>query len=128
MRAWSPPARTRARPCGDYNTYSTSHKKVTLFVSFRPVPLERKQSRNGTETITKRYGNDHEMVRIRCHTRTFRTIYFYSYHLICTRNSCVCAVRACKLVKYWLHVCSFLWGLPNYLWLQVTAKRNKLTK
>ena len=56
-------------------------------------------------------------------THTFRTVYFHSYHFICTRNSCACAMRVCKLVKFWLHVCGFLWGLPNYLWLQVTAKR-----
>ena len=55
--------------------------------SFRSVPYHRN-------------GNDHETVRIHYSTRTFRTVYFHSYHLICTRNSCACAVRACKLVKY----------------------------
>ena len=64
--------------------------------------------------------NDHETVQIRCPTCTFCTVHFHSYHLICTRNSHACAVRAygvrlCKhkLVKYWLHVCGILWGLPK---------------
>ena len=94
----------------DVIIYCTVPAIKKLPFSFRSVPYHR----NGNDTNMLSYAHF-----------PFRLFPFVTFNLHCVRRACV---QASKVQYNWLNVCGFLWGLPNYLWLQVTAKRNlKLT-